>query len=194
MMGRIDRPSGYAHVLVDEAQDLSPMQWRMLVAPRARGIVDRRRRRGPGVLVRLRGGRSGARRGLRRAATRGVPHGHQPLQREGDLRLRRDVILQSSRADIPGCRGKSDWPTRSTERRRWVGGSAAADAVDQGIGEVEGSIAVTGEALGRSVAGLDGAERPGQVILPLDKGLEWDATVVVDPEARATSPHGGRHL
>ena len=30
MMGRIDRPSGYAHVLVDEAQDLSPMQWRML--------------------------------------------------------------------------------------------------------------------------------------------------------------------
>ena len=30
MMGRIDRPSGYAHVLVDEAQDLSPMQWRTL--------------------------------------------------------------------------------------------------------------------------------------------------------------------
>ena len=30
MAGRIDRPSGYAHVLVDEAQDLSPMQWRML--------------------------------------------------------------------------------------------------------------------------------------------------------------------
>ena len=30
MMGRIERSSWYAHVLVDEAQDLSPMQWRML--------------------------------------------------------------------------------------------------------------------------------------------------------------------
>ena len=36
-------PRGYAHVLVDEAQDLSPMQWRMLGPPRSRRVVDRRR-------------------------------------------------------------------------------------------------------------------------------------------------------
>jgi hypothetical protein len=30
LQGRIERPTSYAHVLVDEAQDLSPMQWRML--------------------------------------------------------------------------------------------------------------------------------------------------------------------
>src|SRR6478735_4262105 len=30
LQGRIGRPEDYAHVLVDEAQDLSPMQWRML--------------------------------------------------------------------------------------------------------------------------------------------------------------------
>ena len=30
LAGRIGRPEDYAHVLVDEAQDLSPMQWRMV--------------------------------------------------------------------------------------------------------------------------------------------------------------------
>ena len=30
LVGRPGRPEEYAHVLVDEAQDLSPMQWRML--------------------------------------------------------------------------------------------------------------------------------------------------------------------
>ncbi|MDQ6715035.1 MAG: AAA family ATPase, partial [Actinomycetota bacterium] len=30
LVGRVGRPEEYAHVLVDEAQDLSPMQWRML--------------------------------------------------------------------------------------------------------------------------------------------------------------------
>src|SRR3954469_10245844 len=30
LAGRIGRPEEYAHVLVDEAQDLSPMQWRMI--------------------------------------------------------------------------------------------------------------------------------------------------------------------
>src|SRR5699024_991884 len=30
LAGRIERRSEYAHVLVDEAQDLSPMQWRMV--------------------------------------------------------------------------------------------------------------------------------------------------------------------
>src|SRR5690606_30654145 len=30
LRGHIDRPREYAHVLVDEAQDVSPMQWRML--------------------------------------------------------------------------------------------------------------------------------------------------------------------
>jgi RecA/RadA recombinase len=30
LVGRVGRTDGYAHILVDEAQDLSPMQWRML--------------------------------------------------------------------------------------------------------------------------------------------------------------------
>jgi len=30
MKGRLDKPDEYAHVLIDEAQDISPMQWRML--------------------------------------------------------------------------------------------------------------------------------------------------------------------
>ena len=72
--------------------------------------------------------------------------------------------------------------------------SAAADAVDQLLAEVEGSIAVI--AAGRwsdRLAGLDGAgDGRVQVIDPLStKGLEWDATVVVDPQGIAEESPGG---
>ena len=61
-------PTDYAHVLVDEAQDLSPMQWRMLGRRGRCGVVDRRRRRRAGVLARPRRGAPGARGGVRRPA------------------------------------------------------------------------------------------------------------------------------
>ena len=50
MMGRVDRPSSYAHVLVDEAQDLSPDAVADARPTGADGILDRRRRRGAGVV------------------------------------------------------------------------------------------------------------------------------------------------
>jgi DNA helicase IV len=97
----------------------------------------------------------------------------------------RDVILPLvPDADIPDAVRE----TGVDPVDRVVEGSvvaAAADAVDQLLGEVEGSVAVI--AAGRwahRLGGLDGAGGGRvQVIDPLStKGLEWDATVVVDPQ------------
>lgn len=49
----------YAHVIVDEAQDLTPMQWRMVGRRGRRRHLDGRRRPGPVLLVRPRRGRRG---------------------------------------------------------------------------------------------------------------------------------------
>ena len=72
--------------------------------------------------------------------------------------------------------------------------SAAADAVDQLLCEVEGSIAViAARRWSERLAGLDGAGAGRvQVIDPLStKGLEWDATVVVDPQGITDESPGG---
>ena len=59
LRGRLEAPAEYAHVLVDEAQDLSPMQWRMLGRRGRCVVVDGRRRRRPGRVAGRRRGRAG---------------------------------------------------------------------------------------------------------------------------------------
>jgi len=57
--GLIDRPRGYGHVVVDEAQDLSPMQLRAVGRRYQRSVIHRPARRagqGPGVRCRRAGG------------------------------------------------------------------------------------------------------------------------------------------
>ena len=80
---------GYAHVLIDEAQDLTPMQWRM---------VGRRGRTASWTIVGdpaqsswpdAAGGRPRAGRGARGQGAPRVPPVHQLPQLRGDLRLRR---------------------------------------------------------------------------------------------------------
>ena len=185
MMGRIDRPSGYAHVLVDEAQDLSPMQWRVLA------------RRGRAASWTVVGDAAQASWADLAEAGRARDEAFTGQERRGfhmDTNYRnareifdyaRDVILPLvPDADIPDAVRE----TGVDPVDRVVEGSmadAAADAVDQLLGEVEGSIAViAGRRWADRLSGLDGAgDGRVQVIDPLStKGLEWDATVVVDPQ------------
>ena len=80
---------------------------------------------------------------------------------------------------------------------RWSSATAKAE-VDRWLGEVEGSIAVITPAVhAADLAPLAGAGSGRvQVIDPMStKGLEYDATVVVDPdEITAESPGGVRVL
>ena len=194
LVGRIDRPSGYAHVLVDEAQDLSPMQWRMLA------------RRGRAASWTVVGDAAQASWSDLAEAGRARDEAFAGQERRGfhmDTNYRnareifdyaRDVILPLvPDADIPDAVRE----TGVEPVDRMVGGSigkAATDAVDQLLGEVEGSIAViTARRWDDRLAALqDAGDGRVQVLDPLSaKGLEWDATVVVDPEAIAEESPGG---
>ncbi|HSO65029.1 MAG TPA: UvrD-helicase domain-containing protein [Ornithinibacter sp.] len=194
MMGRVDRPSGYAHVLVDEAQDLSPMQWRML-SRRGRSaswtVVGDAAQASWSDLVEAGRAREEAFAGQQRRAF------HMDTNYRNAREIfdhARDVILPLvPDADIPNAVRE----TGVEPVDRVVEGSvaaAAADAVHQLLEEVEGSIAVIGaRRWAERLAGLDGAGHGRvQVIDPLSsKGLEWDATVVVDPEGITGEAPGG---
>ena len=198
MMGSIDRPSGYAHVLVDEAQDLSPMQWRML-ARRGRAaswtVVGDAAQASWSDLAEAGRARDEAFSGQERRAFH-MDTNYRNAREIFDYA--RDVILPLvPDADIPDAVRETgiDPVDRVVEGSL---ASAAADAVDELLGEVEGSIAViAGGRWTQRLAGLDGAGAGRvQLIDPLStKGLEWDATVVVDPEGIvAESPGGVRVL
>ena len=194
MMGRIERPSGYAHVLVDEGQDLSPMQWRML-SRRGRSaswtVVGDAAQASWSDLVEAGRAREEAFAGQQRRAF------HMDTNYRNAREIfdhARDVILPLvPDADIPNAVRE----TGVEPVDRVVDGSvaaAAADAVEQLLREVEGSIAVIGaRRWAERLAGLDGAgDGRVQVIDPLStKGLEWDATVVVDPDGITEESPGG---
>jgi hypothetical protein len=194
MMGRIDRASGYAHVLVDEAQDLSPMQWRML-ARRGRAaswtVVGDAAQASWGDLPEAGRARDEAFSGQERRAFH-MDTNYRNAREIFDYA--RDVILPMvPDADIPDAVRETgiDPVDRVVEGSL---ASAAADTVDELLGEVEGSIAViAGGRWTERLAGLDGAGAGRvQLIDPLStKGLEWDATVVVDPEGIVEESPGG---
>ncbi|MEO6790920.1 MAG: UvrD-helicase domain-containing protein [Ornithinibacter sp.] len=194
MVGHLDRPSAYAHVLVDEAQDLSPMQWRML-GRRGRTaswtVVGDAAQSSWGDLAESGRAREEAFTGqLRRAF-------HMDTNYRNAREIfdhARDVILPLvPDADIP----RAVRETGVEPVDRVVEGSlaqAAADAVEQLLGEVEGSIAViTAKRWEPRLEALnDSGNGRVQVIDPLSsKGLEWDATVVVDPDGIAAESPGG---
>ena len=194
MMGRIDRPSGYAHVLVDEAQDLSPMQWRML-ARRGRAaswtVVGDAAQASWSDLAEAGRARDEALSGQERRAFH-MDTNYRNAREIFDYA--RDVILPLvPDADIPDAvRETGVDPVDLVVEGSLA--SAAADAVDQLLGEVEGSIAViAARRWSERLAGLDGAgDGRVQVIDPLStKGLEWDATVVVDPQGITQESPGG---
>jgi AAA domain len=194
LLGHIERPSGYAHVLVDEAQDLSPMQWRML-ARRGRTaswtVVGDAAQASWSDLAEAGRAREEAFAGQQRRAF------HMDTNYRNAREIfdhARDVILPLvPDADIPDAVRE----TGVDPVDRVVEGSvaaAAADAVEQLLEEVEGSIAVIGaRRWAERLSGLDGAgDGRVQVLDPLStKGLEWDATVVVDPQGITEESPGG---
>ncbi len=196
--GQIGRPESYAHVLVDEAQDLSPMQWRM-IGRRGRSaswtvVGDAAQASWPGA--------------SEAQAARGDAFGAQDRRQfHMDTNYRnarevfdyaRDVILRHvPDADIPNAVRETGVEPRELRLGPDVRAAAEA-AVDDLVSEVEGSIAVIRPArYAGELAPLSGLGNGRvQVVDPMStKGLEYDATVVVDPaEITAESPGGVRVL
>lgn len=202
--GTIGRPDDYAHVLVDEAQDLSPMQWRM---------IGRRGRRASWTVV---GDVAQASWADTDEADRARDEAYGTQQRQSFhmttnyrnaqeiFDYARDVILPVvPDADIPDAvRETGVHPSEVTfgdaldESRPGVGTVAAA-ALDDLAAEVDGAIAViTPQRHKQAVADLHG-RHDGRVVVidPLStKGLEWDATLVVDPDAIVQESPGGARI
>jgi DNA helicase IV len=199
--GTIERVPEYAHVLVDEAQDLSPMQWRLLgrrgryaswtvVGDAAQSVVARPR----GVCR------------AREQAWGGQAYRH--FHMTTNYRNAREIFDYAAAmirrfvpdADIPDAvRESGALPVEEAL------GDDVLSAVERAVvglaGQVEGTIAVItpdryAVPLGELVPRL-GQVDPAvaarvRVTDPLStKGLEYDATVVVDPDEIAASCAGG---
>ncbi len=190
----IGEPAEYAHVLVDEAQDLSPMQWRM---------IGRRGEYASWTVVGDAAQASWTDPG-EAASARDKAFGRQPRRHfHMDTNYRnareifdyaRDVILPSvPDADIPNAVRETG--IRPLEQP--LGADVRAEteaAVAALLTQVDGSIAViTPARYADRLAALNGSgDGRVQVLDPMStKGLEWDATVVVDPDAIAGESPGG---
>ncbi len=193
MHGTIERPRGYAHILVDEAQDLSPMQWRML-GRRGRSaswtvVGDAAQSSWPEASEALRARREAYGRGERRGFH--MDTNYRNAREIFDYAA--DVIrAEVPDADIPVAVRETGWPVREVIVDDSLECTLSAE-VARLLDQVDGSVAVVTGAAHTSLAGRVGelAERV-VVVDPLStKGLEYDAVVVVDPAAIAAETPGG---
>jgi len=202
MNGRLEDPEEYAHVLIDEAQDISPMQWRML-GRRGRWsswtvVGDAAQASWPDAAeARL------AREQAFGSKVRSLFHMDTNYRNAREIfAYAADVIrTEVPDADIPkAVRETGVAPIITSVDAAGIPAAAAA-AVEELLSEVEGSIAVITPARWldslsslRSLTG-DSSGRVNVVGPMSTKGLEYDATVIVDPaEIKAESPGGIRVL
>ncbi len=203
LLGRIEAPAEYAHVLVDEAQDLSPMQWRM-IGRRGRWaswtvVADAAQSSWPDAAEAL----------TARDEAFGS-HPRQSFHMDTNYRNAREifdhaaVVIRAAMpdADIPRAVRETGVQPVDREVSRDAVAAELATALDTLTTEVEGSLAIVTPARWRAEAlaaqrGLPDELRERVVVAdPMStKGLEYDATIVLDPEEIvAESPGGPRIL
>ena len=202
MKGQLEKPSAYAHVLIDEAQDISPMQWRML-GRRGRWsswtvVGDAAQASWPDPVE--------ARQAREEAFGSQV---RSLFHMDTNYRNAREIFDYAAdviRDEVPDA----DFPQAVRETGVFpIVTSVAPDEIPRAValaveillGEVEGSVAVISPALWaaslRSLAAVsDDPSGRVSIVDPMSaKGLEYDATVIVDPaEITAESPGGIRGL
>jgi DNA helicase IV len=194
LSGVVERPRGYAHVLVDEAQDLSPMQWRM-IGRRGRTaswtvVGDEAQSSWPDRDESLRARHEAYGRGERRG-----------FHMDTNYRNAREIFDYAAAvierevpdADIPAAVRETGWPVREVSHdSHALEGSVRAE-VTRLLDLVDGSIAIVPAAPHTAVAERAAALADRVVVTdPLStKGLEYDAVLVVDPDGIAEETPGG---
>jgi DNA helicase IV len=200
MNGRLDDPEEYAHVLIDEAQDISPMQWRML-GRRGRWsswtvVGDAAQASWPDAAeARL------AREDAFGSKVRSLFHMDTNYRNAREIFAYAADIIRTEvpDADLPNAVRETGVEPVITSVDADQIPTAVAAAVESLLNQVEGSIAVISPARWlTSLRSLRSGDSWGRVsvVNPMStKGLEYDATVIVDPEEiKAESPGGVRVL
>ncbi len=193
MQGRIGRWGEYAHILIDEAQDLSPMQWRM-VGRRGRYaswtvVGDAAQSSWPDEAEALAAREEAFGKKERRQfhMTTNYRNAREIFEYAATV-VRRSV----PDADIPDAvRETGVEPVERRESDLIAGSVSAAQDL---LGQVEGLVAVVSPAAHAPglAAALDGADERIVLIDPMStKGLEYDATVIVDPDEITRESLGG---
>ncbi|WP_406674701.1 AAA family ATPase [Nonomuraea sp. N2-4H] len=181
----IERPRGYGHVIVDEAQDLSPMECRAVARRSEHGSIT--------VLGDLAQGTTpwAATSWPERMALLGKP-GARVVALTTGFRVPAAVVdlanslLAALEVEVPETRSyRSDGRLRVTRVADL--GEGVAAAVREAMA-FEGSIGVIAAdahvpALTAALQGLDAGERLSVMPATLCKGLEYDHVVVVEPAA-----------
>ena len=197
LQGKIGRWGEYAHVLVDEAQDLSPMQWRM-VGRRGRYaswtvVGDAAQSSWPDEAEAL---------GAREEAFGKKERRH--FHMTTNYRNAREIFEYAAQvvrrhvpdADIPDAVRETGVCPQDLEAPDVV--ESSVTAAQDLLGEVEGLVAVVTPAKWAAALGASLNDSDERIILidPMStKGLEYDATVIVDPdEITRESPGGVRVL
>jgi len=207
-----DRSWTYGHVVVDEAQELSPMQWRVLVRRcpmKSFTIVgDIAQVASPAgasswasaltplfkdawrleeLTVNYRTPAQITREAERLAQAAGLPITPTRAVREGDWPIRRVTANGGGLADAVALAVAADRDIDSSGTIAVIAPTAEVDAVAAAVSERFGDHAARGASgLSRSIAVLTGFEA---------KGLEFDAVVLADPDALvAESPRGAASL
>lgn len=198
MNATVTPSDSYAHVLVDEAQDLSPMQWRML-ARRGRGaswtvVGDDAQSSWPDLAE-----SAMAREDAFGAARRQSFHMTTNYRNAREIfDVARDLISAVvPDADIPEA-------VRETGNHPVDTAVSAADLADEVrsavhtlLEQVDGAIALIAPAKWWDLAVhvSDSLEARVGVVDPLSsKGLEYDATVVIDPDQIVVESPGGARV
>ncbi|MDT7622086.1 MAG: hypothetical protein QOF99_2987 [Pseudonocardiales bacterium] len=206
--GRRGREFFYGHVIVDEAQDLSPMQWRMLgrrgqyaswtivgdPAQTSWPTTDEADRAKESALGRVK---------TRRRFQLSTNYRNSAEIFELAASVVRDVVAP---AELPKPVRSTGWAPSVLTVDAAKLPAACREAVDELLEAVEGTVGVitamdrraevSGWLADRFGAGVDGAESRLRVAGSLEaKGLEYDAVVLVSPsELIAESSTGRRAL
>jgi AAA domain len=200
--GLLERTAGHGHVVVDEAQDLSPMQCRAIARRLAAGSLtvlgDLAQATSPWSAADW--GRTLAGLGRPGTAVRPLTRGYRV---PGEVLDYANRLLPAIAPGLPAAtavrrgagslRIRADGPLPEVVRElAATPGSVGVVCADAAVPEVAGALVAAG--LPATVLGDDGDAGPLAVVpATLAKGLEFDAVVVVDPAAIAAAEPRGLH-
>ncbi|MGR6966442.1 HelD family protein [Geodermatophilus sp. URMC 61] len=200
--GLLERTAGYGHVVVDEAQDLSPMQCRAIARRLAAGSLtvlgDLAQATSPWSAADW--DRTLAGLGRPDTAVRPLTRGYRV---PGEVLAYANRLLSVIAPGLPAAtavrrgagslRIRADGPLPEVVRELTATpGSIGVVCADAAVSEVAAALVAAG--LPAAVLGDDGDAGPLAVVpATLAKGLEFDAVVVVDPAAIAAAEPRGLH-